>query len=305
MIQSPLQAPFRIRVPASTSNLGPGFDCLGLAVDRYLELTWDPARDGTSATGVLPPAGFGNLLDRSRASLGLPERGQLGVSSEIPVGRGLGSSAALRIALAALRQHLRGGAVERTELLRSVSDEEGHPDNVAPALMGGLVAASHGPEGVDAVPLGISDQVGLAFAAPRDPLSTEEARRVLPAQVDLAVAVRTVGRMARLIPALAVGDGDGIRRGLVDEIHVPPRLRLIPGSDAVARAALDAGAWGCTISGAGSGMIALGPVARMAQVRDAMHAAFLKAEVGGPADALLDEPPAFVLQVDYAGAIWE
>lgn len=294
---------FHVRVPASTSNLGPGFDCLGLAVDRYLRLRWSDQGQGTVHTGFRPPAGFGNLLDRSRAELGLPDAGRLDIDSEIPVGRGLGSSAALRIALAALHAHLLGDPPDRRQILQRIAEQEGHPDNATPALMGGLVAASLGPDGVGWSALEISPAVGLAFAAPAQPLSTDRAREVLPDQVPLQAAIRTVGRIARLLPALAAGDGDGIRAGLVDELHVPARVALIPGAGSVQAAATDAGAWGCTISGAGSGMIALGPVDRIESVRSAMADAFSAAArtTAGTAEG---DRPSFVLQVDRQGALW-
>ncbi|HKK92232.1 MAG TPA: homoserine kinase [Longimicrobiales bacterium] len=290
---------FEVRVPASTSNLGPGFDCLGLAVDRYLELRWDEQGGaGLVRSGERPPDGFGDRLAGGLAALGLPDTGTLAIHSNIPVGRGLGSSAALTVALTVLDAARRGAAVERFDLLRTVAADEGHPDNAAPAVVGGLVSAMMNGAEVSAIPLPLSDSLGWAWAAPGVPASTEAMRAALPEHVDHAAAVRNAARLAQLLPALAVGDGPVLARAMQDELHVPMRLPLIPGGAAVRDAAVDAGAWACTISGAGSGMIAVSPRGAVARVVSVMADAFRAV------DPDPDSVVAFELRPDLRGARW-
>lgn len=284
---------FQIVVPASTSNLGPGFDCVGLAVDRYLTLEWHDDGDGAiDATGLRPPKGFGDLLDTTLHGLGLPGGGALRVHSEIPVGRGLGSSAALRIALASLWRILAGEPLERGLLLEEVTADEGHPDNVAPALYGGLVVAVATEDGARVIPAPLSEKIAWTFAAPSAPASTDAMRAALPSKVPHGVAVRSVGRMAALLPALATGDGELLRWAMRDEIHVPYRLERITGARDAVDAALDAGAWGCTLSGAGSGLIAASPPDRRDDVLAAMGEVFRRVDQDPAAVVTLALQPA-------------
>ena len=290
---------FGVVVPASTSNLGPGFDCLGLAVDRYLVARWSPGGGGSiEVLGERPPDGFGNRLEGGLAALGLPPDGGLVVESEIPVGRGLGSSAALAIALHAIRGRLAGAVPARDAILDAVARREGHPDNAAPALVGGLVAATVRRGRVSAVPLPLSDRIGWAWAAPGAASDTRRMRAVLPERVEHGVAVRNAARLAHLVPALAAGDGEVLAWAMEDELHVPYRLPLVPGAEAARRAALEAGAWACTLSGAGSGLIAATPRDREQEVVEAMRTAF-RADDPDP-----DAARAFVLRPDLQGAGW-
>lgn len=290
---------FEVRVPASTSNLGPGFDCLGLAVDRYLHLRWDETGgQGLVRSGERPPDGFGDRLAGGLGDLGLPHTGTLEIGSDIPVGRGLGSSAALAVALAALHAARRGEDIERGALLRAVAIGEGHPDNAAPAVLGGLVTATMRDGDVTAVPLPLSDRLGWAWAAPSVPASTGEMRAALPDRVPHAAAVRNTSRLALLIPALAAGDGPTLARAMEDELHVPMRLPLIRGGASARDAALEAGAWACTLSGAGSGLIAACPRAAAARVASAMAKAFRTS------DPDPDRVVSFELRPDLEGARW-
>jgi homoserine kinase len=290
---------FGVVVPASTSNLGPGFDCLGMAVDRHLGLQWRAhGGGGLVVRGEHPPPGFGDRLAGGLGALGLPEDGTLEVDSTIPVGRGLGSSAALSVALHVLRSHLSGMAIEVAPILDAVTAEEGHPDNAAPALVGGLVAATRREGSVSVIPLPVSDRIGWAWAAPGAPSETRAMREVLPTEIDREAAIRNAARVAHLIPALAAGDGDTLRWAMEDELHVPMRLPLIPAGESARSAALEAGAWACTISGAGSGLIAATPRDRTGDVVAAMAAAFRRAD---PAPAAAR---AFELRPDLEGARW-
>jgi len=292
-----------VRVPASTSNLGPGYDALGLAVDRYLTLTWrSSAEPAVVATGERPPAGFGDRLRaavrRGPTELGLPPSGRLEIHSEIPVGRGLGSSAALGVGLEMVRDLVDGRTPERGRILDVVAVAEGHPDNCAPALHGGLVACAAREGGVQVVPLPLSSRIGWAWAAPTIPADTAAMRAALPSAVPHAAAVRNGTRLAHLIPALAAGDGETLAWAMEDELHVPMRLPLIPGAAAAREAALAAGAWACTLSGAGSGLLAAAPPERTSGIAEAM------ADALGRVDPDPQRVPAFVLTPDPEGARW-
>jgi len=290
---------FEVRVPGSTSNLGPGFDCLGLAVDRYLFLRWqEHGGEGLVRLGYLPPTGFGDRLGGGLKDLGLPRGGTLEVRSEIPVGRGLGSSAALAVALAILSAVRGGQPPDRSKVLREVALGEGHPDNAAPAVLGGLVATTMSAGRVSAIPLPLSDRLGWAWAAPSRPAATDAMRAALPDGVDHAAAVRNGARLARLLPALAAGDGAVLVEAMQDELHVPMRLPLIPGGATVRDAAVSAGAWACTISGAGSGMLAVCPLEDTARVTRAMADAFRR-EDPDPEGVV-----AFELRPDLHGVRW-
>lgn len=304
--------PARVRVPASTSNLGSGFDCLGLALDRYLTAEYEPAggalRVERSGTLTALRCGVNNdLLVRAfRARLarfgkGCPG-GVIRMDSEIPVSRGLGSSGAAVVAGVALADAVLGRVAEPAGVLGggwlepaegsaagSSADEwleealvfEGHPDNVAPCIYGGLIGVAR-EEGFPArvMRLPLSAELGFAYAAPPTFVSTGAARSILPAKVDFGVAVRGIGRLTALLRGLESGDPELLRVGFMDELHVPYRLELIPGAEQVFAAALEAGAAAITISGSGSGLIAVAEAAKTGEVAEAMMEAF--GRVAGP-----------------------
>lgn len=279
-----------VRVPASTSNLGAGFDTLGLAMQRYLGARYDPGegpltleRAGTLAHLDVTPEedllrlAFAAELARRGVDAGRAG-GSLHATSEIPVGRGLGTSAAAVVAGLLLAAAAAGEpAPDRGALLAHAVGLEGHGDNAGPALFGGLIAVSPAAGGPRALRLPLSGRVAFAYAAPGARVSTADARRVLPADVPHRVAVAALGRLAALVHGLAEADGESLAAGFADELHVPYRLPLIEGALAALDAARDAGAWGATISGSGSGLIAACPAGRVQPVGGAMAAALRKA----------------------------
>lgn len=268
MSAAPLRA-CRVHVPGSTSNLGAGFDCLGLAVDRTLEVVFESGggeleirREGTLAEVAAAPGE--DLLVRAfrdgLGSLGAPEPGGiLHARSDIPVGKGLGSSAAALVAGRALAELATGRPVDAEAAFRAALAVEGHGDNAAPAAYGGLRAVVGEGTGVRALELALSERVGFAYAAPSAGLNTLQARRALPATVPFGTAAETVRRVTALIRGLAEGDADLLALGFADVLHAPHRMALIPGAADAAEAAAAAGAWGVTVSGAGSGLLAVGP----------------------------------------------
>jgi homoserine kinase len=273
-----------VRVPCSTSNLGSGFDTLGLALDRYLEADFTPGDDGLHIirTGTLSRLGedsgddlllwsFSAVMTGAGAELD----GELRMHSEIPVARGLGSSAAALVAGHELARAVLDFEPAPIDAFRAAALREGHGDNAAPCAFGGLQAVVPGPSGPRAVPLELSSRIGFAYAAPSAGVSTADARAVLPRHVGHDVATAGLGRLTALLRGLATCDPDLIRTGFEDELHVPHRLPLIPGAGDAMNAAYEAGAWAVTISGSGSGLIAACAPEVADQVAKTMHMVFL------------------------------
>jgi homoserine kinase len=263
----------RVRVPGSTSNLGAGFDTIGLAVSRYLTAEYQAGdgplaidRRGTLASLQGMPEEL-DLFAQAMRSVCPSLGGTLVLDSEIPVGRGLGSSAAAVVGGLTL-----GAAVgsSTVDVLRTARRWESHLDNVAPCLLGGLVAVVES----EAFPLVLAPGIAFAYAAPGVPLSTARARAALPATIPHGEAARALGHLAALIRGLETADVALLKLGLSDRLHVPYRLPLIPGGAEVREAGLAAGAWGVTVSGAGSGLLAVTAPEKAASVADAMAAAF-------------------------------
>jgi homoserine kinase len=272
-----------VRVPASTSNLGPGFDCLGLALGLGLEVRATPlagsrheiVRSGEVPAGISRPeedllvAGF----ERARGPRAIPGALRFDVRSEIPVGRGLGSSGAAIVAGALLARAIQESELSDEALLAACVELEGHPDNVAAALRGGLTLCARTAPGrwtVLAPPL--SPEIGFAVAWPREPLETPRARKALPPSVPFADASENPRRLAFLLEGLRRGDPALLAFGGEERLHVRYRLPLLPGAARALAAGREAGAWLTTLSGAGSGLVALGPPAAMDSIARAMAA---------------------------------
>jgi homoserine kinase len=292
-----------VRVPCSTSNLGAGFDTIGLALDRYVEAAFAPGgrsleveRTGTlEALHEAPEEDylvvvFQRLLGRAD----VVPAGRLHIHSDIPVARGLGSSAAARVAGHDLARGALGQPLNQESAFRYACSYETHGDNAAPCALGGLRAVVPGPEGMRPLLLQLSEDVGFAYAAPAAMVSTAAARAALPLQLSHQVAVAQLGRLAALIRGLADGDPALLQIGTQDELHVPHRLPLIPGGYNAMGAGHDAGAWAVTISGSGSGLIALCPPELADPVADAMRQVF---------DSGADDPDCvgFPLHPDFEG----
>lgn len=279
-----------VRVPASTSNLGPGFDCLGLALGLWLEVRATPVAGGRhelvrhgeglaelpAADGDLVLAGF----ERLRKVHAFRGCFRFEVRSEIPVGRGLGSSGAAIVAGALLARSIAGRARVEGALLAACIDIEGHPDNVAAALTGGLtLCARTTPEDWTVLTPPLSPTIGFAVAWPRQPLETPRARAALPASVPFSDATENPRRLAFLLEGLRRGDPGLLAFGGEERLHVRYRLPLLPGAERALAAGHAAGAWLATLSGAGSGLVALGPRGAMEPIAQAM-AAELEAATG-------------------------
>ena len=296
--------PVRVRVPASSANLGPGFDALGLALALYNEVTVEES-EGVSVSvrgegaGRLS-AGADNVVARgARLAFEAAARPFHGIRIEclnrIPLSRGLGSSAAAWVGGLVGANALLGAPLDRRALLALAAGAEGHPDNVAAAMLGGLAVSCAADGAVTAVTLTVPPDLRWVVLVPDAESATHEARAVLPESVPRTDAVFNVQRVSLLLAALGAGGLDLLGTAMDDRLHQPYRQRLFPWMERVRSAALGAGALGCVLSGAGPSMLA---AARAASddVGQAMERALRDAGVGGRA---------LTLAVDPAGAQWE
>jgi homoserine kinase len=242
-----------VRVPASSANLGPGYDVLAAAVSLFLELEVEETGDFSFDTGGLDVStGRDNLVVRAFESLHSADGIAFRLRSEIPLARGLGSSAAAIVAGLYAADHLFELALSKEEMLRRANELEGHPDNVAAAIYGGFVICGAGQGDAPAAarfdpPGGLE---GIAVI-PAEEVSTERARAAIPAEVPLGDAVANVSAASRLVLGLQTADLDLLAAGLADRIHQDRRRELYPRSMELVDAAHDLGALGATISGAG------------------------------------------------------
>jgi homoserine kinase len=257
--------PIRVRVPASSANLGPGFDTLALALGLYLECKLRASETGLLVR-VSEEDAFGIPPDETnltwRAFLRLagakaPGGLTLEIANDIPVGKGLGSSAAAIVAGLALANEWLQLGKSREELVQLATDIEGHPDNVAAAVWGGLVASCQSDDGrVLAVKQRLPATVEVVLAIPDFSLSTSAARAALPAQYSRKDAVFNVQRAALLVAALSEGRPDLVREAMRDRLHQPYRAPLIPGLEDILRLRDVPGLLGVALSGAGPSVVA-------------------------------------------------
>ena len=242
-----------IRVPASSANLGPGYDVLAAAVSLFLELeVEETGKFSFDAGGLAVPTDRGNLIVRAFESLRPADGIAFRLRSEIPLARGLGSSAAAIVAGLFAADHLYELALSKQEMLEKATAIEGHPDNVAAAIYGGFVICGTGEGGTPSAvrfdpPGGLE---GIAVI-PAEEVSTERARGAIPAEVPLADAVANVSAASRLVLGLQTADLDLVAAGLADRLHQPHRRELYPRSMELVDEATELGALGATISGAG------------------------------------------------------
>jgi homoserine kinase len=294
----------RVRVPASSANLGPGFDALGLALALYNEVEMEEAEAVSVSVhgegeGRLD-GGRQNVVARGAAmafeAAGRRAHGvRIRCVNRIPLGRGLGSSAAAWVGGLVGANALMNAPLDRDELLTLGARAEGHPDNVAAALLGGLTVSCSSERGVVALSLPVPPDIAWVTLIPETESSTREARAVLPTTLSRADAVFNVQRVSLLLAALSVGRAELLELAMDDRIHQPYRARLFPWMRAVQDAARQAGALGSVLSGAGSTILAAvqGPPDAVAR---AMEGALRAAGVGGHA---------LGLSVDTAGATSE
>ena len=274
-----------VDVPATTANIGPGFDCLGAALDLNNRFELRVVEGGVDRFDLLIEGPEGshlrggpdNLIYRSAQRVwreagvepvGLEARVRLAV----PPARGLGSSAAAIVAGLIGANALIGDLLSREKLLELAIVIEGHPDNVVPSLLGGLcLTAKTAVPNWRVMRSEWHPSVLAVVAIPGIRLSTSEARRAMPRSIPIPDAVTNLGSLTLLLRGLRTGDGELIEAGMHDRIHEPYRWGLIQGGREVRQAAPDAGAWGCVISGAGPSLLALASEERAHEVGEAME----------------------------------
>lgn len=254
----------KITVPASSANLGAGFDALGIALTLYNRV-WMEEADGChieTTDGVDVPADEHNMIYHTARLLynrcGRPFRGlHIVQENNIPMTRGLGSSSACLVAGLLGANTLLGSPLSHDDLSDLAAELEGHPDNTAPALLGGLVTSVMDGGRVHTVSVPVSDRIRFALFIPDFELKTEVARAVLPAQVSRADAVYNLSRAALMTASLCAGSFENLRVAVQDRLHQPYRFPMIPGADQVFYIAYGLGAHAVAISGAGPSILAI------------------------------------------------
>lgn len=254
-----------VRVPASSANLGPGFDVLAAALGVWMELEVTETGRFEVRTDLAIARDARNLCVRGFAALRPAEGMRFAIRSDIPLSGGLGTSAAAYVAGLAAADALNGGGAD---LLEEAARLEGHPDNAAAALMGGFVVCADGsaarldpPSGLEAV-----------LVVPSRAVRTAKARAALPAEVPMSEAVFNIGRASLLVLGLARGDLDLVARGLDDQLHQPRRASLYPRSMELIERASEIGALGATISGAGPSVLVWARAENAGAVSDRLSA---------------------------------
>ncbi len=256
-----------VRVPATTANLGPGFDCLGMALQLHNTVAVQVTRGRLDVR--IEGEGAKDLRwgEENRVLRGIrqafeeaqqrPPGLTLEQTNEIPLGRGLGSSAAATVAGLVAGNVLCGNRLSQDQLLMLATELEGHPDNVAPALLGGLVIVVRHKDQLLHYKIPAPVDLKAALFVPDFVMPTEEARRVLPTQIPRDNAVHNLGRVALLVASLIQGRYEFLDAATRDRLHQPYRESIFPAMPELLQAAREAGALGAFLSGAGSTILAL------------------------------------------------
>lgn len=237
-----------VRVPASTSNLGPGFDCLGIALRLYNDIKVSRL-SGRSAETIIRVAAAA-FFRRAKVK---PMPFSSLIAGDVPVSRGLGSSVTVRLGVIAGLNELTGQPLQRKDIFELCSQLEGHPDNAAPATYGGFNVVRDGQRQA----FSVSAQLRFVLLIPNFEIATEYARRVLPARMTRLDAVQSCQNACAITAAFASRDYQNLRGAFVDRLHQPFRKKLIPFLDRVIDAAESAGALGAFLSGSGSTICAI------------------------------------------------
>ncbi|MFN8633137.1 MAG: homoserine kinase [Chloroflexota bacterium] len=280
-----------VRAPATSANLGPGYDCLSLALDVANVVQAWPAEDGvhvevTGEGAGLLPTDQRNEVYRA-LSVVYQRRGEpppplrLRCHNVIPPARGLGSSSAARASGLLLGNRLLGDPLSTEELFALGAEMEGHPDNIAACFFGGVQVCVTGSRGLEHARVPVTVPLAATVYIPDFPMDTHTARGLLPTEVSIQTAVYNISRASLFVAALATGRADLLRTATEDAIHQPPRSTIFPALPILVEAAVEAGAYGAFLSGAGSSVLALVDPGRAERVGPAMAAAAARACVPG------------------------
>ena len=277
-----------VRVPATTANMGPGFDVIGMALTLYNEVEMEEISDGLVIS--MEGEGIGQIdLDEQNmvyqaahelfARVGYQPKGlRIHLKNHIPVTRGLGSSSAALVGGLVAANKISGNRLDQRALLELATEMEGHPDNVVPALLGGIVLSGKIRGQWRTIRIEPPAELRAVVAIPEFELSTKVAREVLPEQVSREDAIFTSSHVGVMVAALMQGELELFGACLEDRLHQPYREPLIPGMPDVIAGAEQAGALGVAISGAGPTMIAFTD-GRLPAVGEAMKHAFVAHEI--------------------------
>ena len=270
-----------VRIPGSSANLGPGFDSFGIAWQLYNEIEFNLSNRLIISGCPEKYQNRDNLCYRAYcAALSFCGVSEQPVSihfqkNDIPISRGLGSSAALIAGAVTAANVLNNLRLNKNQLLSIATAVEGHPDNIAPALFGGFTVSAMEGNRVVSASFPLSDRLHFTAIVPDTELSTELSRSVLPDSYCKSDAIFNISRAALLIKALGSGDGELINFSLQDKIHQPYRFRLLLGFEKVQMAAESCGACGICISGAGSTMLCVSEKADFTEkIKDALSVSF-------------------------------
>jgi len=253
----------KVRVPATSANIGPGFDCLGLALNLYNEFIFEEIEEGLTIEGCDPE--FSNeenliyiSMKKCFEKIGYEVKGiRIIIEDDIPVSRGLGSSASCIVGGIIGANEIAGGILTQEEILELAAEVEGHPDNVAPALLGGMTVAIQDENQVYCSKITVSNGLKFYTLIPNFKLSTEESRGVLPKEIDYKDGVFNVGRVALLISALTNGEFNLLKTACDDKLHQSYRGALIEGFHVIKEKCEELGSLGVFLSGAGPTIMAL------------------------------------------------
>jgi len=297
-----------IAVPATTANLGPGFDCIGAALSLYNEFQFTQINSPETPLKITVTGAEAERVQTDESNLlyqaflkfyqqieKIPPPVEIDIKLGVPLARGLGSSATAIVGGLMGGNLLVGEPLRQVEVMQLAIEMEGHPDNVVPALLGGCRLAATGlvreeweicniPWHWDVIPV---------VAIPDFELSTAQARGVLPSEYSRGDAIFNTAHLGLLVRGLETGRGDWLQVAMQDKIHQPYRKGLIQGYDVVYSAAMNAGAYGLVISGAGPTLLALADTEKAEAVSQAMQSAWQ--ETGVRAEVK-------VLKVDFQGA---
>ena len=276
-----------VRVPGSTSNCGAGFDTLGLALSIYNDITltrgnWRGARAATQQEA----AGIDMADEAARlffVRAGVEEFGfELGITGDVPMSRGLGSSVTLRAGVVAALNELAGARLTKDDFCSLVTQLEGHPDNATPAVVGGFCVARSDPQTGELLGVlrkSIGRELCFVVVAPEQELETRKARGILPKEIPYFDAIKSVNSAAYVVAAIISGEYDRLHGAVRDFLHEPYRLPLIPGAKAAIESGIAAGALTGWLSGSGSSVLCVTRPRLAVRVGKAMAAAFASHKV--------------------------
>jgi homoserine kinase len=275
-----------VKVPGTTANLGPGFDCIGAALKLYNEFnftTLDAGRLIIQASGIEAAkvqTDETNLLYQAFVKLyqhikKTPPGIKIEIKLGVPLARGLGSSATAIVGGLVGANYLAGSPLSELEVMELAIAMEGHPDNVVPALLGGCRLAATSSTGWEICDIPWHRDIVPVIAIPNFELSTAEARRVLPTEISRGDAIFNISHLGLLLRGLATNREEWLKAALQDKLHQPYRQTLIAGYESVNEAAINAGAYGMVISGAGPTLLALVDITKAKSVETAMTNAWM------------------------------